>query len=201
MMPSRLKPLTRYALAGLWGLAGCGGGNGSGALDNNATINNPPLSGGQWLSFAYFQRCVNPVLNARIATANSNTTSTCSSGGCHDNVTGAGGALRLVGAATAQNLSQSAEALRNTEIYKNYFSSLGLSRLGSPEQSAMLNKPLVRGVLHGGGVIFANANDPAVKALAYWINRPMPPGQDEFSVSANTMFTPPDPASGACNIE
>jgi hypothetical protein len=180
-------------------LLGCGGGNG--VLDNNATINNPPRDGGQWLSFAYFQRCVNPVLNARIANANSATTSTCSSGGCHDNVTGAGGALRLVGAAPVVSLAQPADALRSSEIYKNYFSSLGLSRLGAPDQSAMLNKPLVRGVLHGGGIIFSNASDPGAKTIAYWINRPMPPGQDEFSPAADTMFTPPDPNTGACNIE
>ncbi len=184
-------------------LSGCGGGNG--VLDNNATINNPPLNGGQYLSFAYFQRCVNPVLNARINNPNSTpgttTTSTCSSGGCHDNVTGAGGALRLVGAAPVVSLAQSADALRNSEIYKSYFSSLGLSRLGSADRSAMLNKPLVRGVLHGGGVIFANANEPGAKTIAYWINRPMPPGQDEFSNAANSMFTPPDPSTGACNIE
>jgi hypothetical protein len=199
MTPFHFKHLMRYALAAALGLAGCGGGNG--VLDNNPTLNNPPQEGSQWLSFAYFQRCVNPVLNARLANANSSTTSTCSSAGCHDNVTGAGGALRLVGAAAAVNLSQSAAALRSSEIYKNYFSSLGLSRLGAPEQSAMLNKPLVRGVLHGGGAIFSTPSDPAAKAIAYWINRPMPAGQDEFSVSANSMFTPPDPSTGACNIE
>jgi hypothetical protein len=191
------------ALVTLLGLglsvSGCGGGNG--VLDNNATINNPPLNGGQYLSFAYFQRCVNPVLNARINNPNSATTSTCSSGGCHDNVTGAGGALRLVGAAPVVSLTLSADALRGSEMYKSYFSSLGLSRLGSADQSAMLNKPLVRGVLHGGGVIFANANEPGAKTIAYWINRPMPPGQDEFSNAANSMFTPPDPTTGACNIE
>jgi hypothetical protein len=201
MMPFRVKPHRVGVCAALISLASCGGGSGNGVLDNNATINNPPLNGGQWLSFAYFQRCVNPVLNARIANAGSSTTSTCSSGGCHDNVTGAGGALRLVGAAPVVSLVQSMDALRSSEIYKNYFSSLGLSRLGAPEQSAMLNKPLVRGVLHGGGVIFSNTNDAGAKTIAYWINRPMPPGQDEFSSAANTMFTPPDPSTGACNIE
>jgi hypothetical protein len=187
------------ALAASCGLLACGGG--TGVLDTSAAINNPPLNGGQYLSFAYFQRCVNPVLNARIANANSSTTSTCSSSGCHDNISGAGGALRLVGAAPAVDLAQSTAALRASEIYKNYFSSLGLSRLGAPDQSAMLNKPLVRGVQHGGGVIFVSASDPGAKAIAYWINRPMPPGQDEFSSAANSMFTPPDPTSGACNIE
>ena len=73
--------------------------------------------------------------------------------------------------------------------------------VGSPDQSRLVNKPLVRGVLHGGGLIFGNPNDPEAKLIRYWINRPMPQGQDEFSVAANTMFTPADPATGACNTD
>jgi len=29
----------------------------------------------------------------------------------------------------------------------------------------------------------------------------MPAGQDEFSTAAATMFTPADPATGACNTD
>ena len=72
---------------------------------------------------------------------------------------------------------------------------------GNPEQSRLVNKPLVRGVLHGGGLIFDSQDDPAAKLIRYWINRPMPQGQDEFSVAANSMFTPADPATGACNSD
>jgi hypothetical protein len=86
-------------------------------------------------------------------------------------------------------------------MYKNYYSSLGESVVGAPDQSRMLNKPLVRGVLHGGGLIFENTDSREAKLIRYWISRPMPQGQDEFSAAANTMFTPPDPATGACNIE
>jgi hypothetical protein len=35
--------------------------------------------------------------------------------------------------------------------------------------------------------------------MRYWIGRPVPQAQDEFSTSAASMFTPPDPATGACN--
>jgi hypothetical protein len=35
----------------------------------------------------------------------------------------------------------------------------------------------------------------------YWISHPMPQGQDEFSVAADALFTPPDPVAGACNTQ
>jgi hypothetical protein len=91
-------------------------------------------------------------------------------------------------------------------MYKNYYSSLGESVVGAPDQSRILNKPLVRGVLHGGGLIFDDPESLGAKRIRYWINRPMPQGQDELSTAANTMFTPPDDpatgfASGACNTD
>ncbi|KPF49797.1 hypothetical protein IP87_04675 [beta proteobacterium AAP121] len=187
------------ALAAL--LAACGGG---GALDNPPTLANPPGATGQKLSFAYFQRCVNPVLNQPLPVTLNGSTSinTCASGGCHDNTTGTGGALRLLGQATAVDpATLSADAIRASDMYKNYYSSLGESVVGAPDQSRMLNKPLVRGVLHGGGLIFENTDSREAQLIRYWISRPMPQGQDEFSAAANTMFTPPDPATGACNTE
>jgi hypothetical protein len=59
----------------------------------------------------------------------------------------------------------------------------------------------VQGVLHGGGLIFADTNDPNVRLLQYWISRPMPQGQDEFSTASAAMFTPADPATGTCNTQ
>ncbi|MEY3252772.1 MAG: hypothetical protein RL227_1745, partial [Pseudomonadota bacterium] len=56
-------------------------------------------------------------------------------------------------------------------------------------------------VLHGGGLIFDNPDDPAAKLIRYWINRPMPANQDEFGPAAATMFIPPDPATGSCRVE
>ena len=182
-------------------LAACGGG---GALDNPPNLANPPGSTGQKLSFAYFQRCVNPVLNTPLP-VNLNgavAINTCAAGGCHDNASGTGGALRLLGRATAVDTrTLTADAIRATDMYKNYYSSLGESVVGAPDQSRMLNKPLVRGVLHGGGIIFENLESREAKLIRYWINRPMPQGQDEFSAAANTMFTPADPATGACNTD
>jgi hypothetical protein len=182
-------------------LAACGGG---GALDNAPTLANPPGTTGQKLSFAYFQRCVNPVLNTPLPVNLNGAVSinTCAAGGCHDNTTGTGGALRLLGqAAPVDQNALTADAIRATDMYKNYYSSLGESVVGAPDQSRMLNKPLVRGVLHGGGIIFENLDSREAKLIRYWINRPMPQGQDEFSAAANTMFTPADPSTGACNID
>ena len=195
-------PISRFtscwATAAL--LSACGGG---GALDNPAAVLNPPGAGGQKLSFAYFQRCVNPVLNQalRVVINGVASVNTCAASGCHDNASGTGGALRLFGRAPVVDLSLAPEALRASDMYRNFYSSLGESVAGSPEQSRLINKPLVRGVLHGGGLIFESPDDPAAKLLRYWVSRPMPAGQDEFSVAARTMFTPADPATGACNTD
>jgi hypothetical protein len=182
-------------------LSSCGGGS---ALDNAATLNNPGRTSSQKLSFAYFQRCVNPVLVTPLpipgAPPPNTGTSSCAAGGCHDNITGTGGALRLVGGAVNVKLADAPDSIRNSDMYKNYFSSLASSVVGAPEQSALLNKPLALGVLHGGGVVFGSADDVAARTLRYWINRPVPEGQDEFSSSANSMFTPPDATTGQCNI-
>lgn len=187
-------------IAAAAGLAACGGG---GALDNPNSIANPPGLAGQKLSFAYFQRCINPVLNTPLPVNIGGviTNNTCAAAGCHDNASGTGGALRLFGTAPAVDLSLAPDAVRASDMYKNFYSSLGESVVGSPDQSRMLNKPLVRGVLHGGGLIFTSPDDPAAKLIRYWINRPMPAGQDEFSPAANTMFTPADPATGVCNTD
>lgn len=181
-------------------LSACGGG---GPLDNAETIANPAGTVGQTLSFVYFQRCVNPVLNTPLPSNVNGVVSinTCAAGGCHDNASGTGGALRLLGGAAAADLTLPADTLRGGDMYKNYRSSLGEAVVGAPDQSRLLNKPLVRGVLHGGGLIFDSTEVDAAKAIRYWINRPMPAGQDEFSSAAATMFTPADPATGACNLE
>jgi hypothetical protein len=86
-------------------------------------------------------------------------------------------------------------------MYKNFYSSQGSTVIGAPQQSQLLKKPLTLNVLHGGGVIFADQTDANAKLIAYWIGRPMPQGQDEFSSAANSMFTPPDPATGTCNSQ
>ena len=193
----RTRALFTSAAAAAAMLTACGGGS---PLDNPDTVTNPPGASGQKLSFVYFQRCVNPVLNTplRVVINGVASTNTCAAAGCHDNTSGTGGALRLFGSAPPVDVALAADALRTSDMFKNYYSSLGETVVGSPDQSRLINKPLVRGVLHGGGVIFETPDDAGAKLIRYWINRPMPQGQDEFSAAANTMFTNADPAAGAC---
>ena len=175
-------------------LSACGGGN-------PPDVVNTPGGGGQNLSFVYFQKCVNPALVAQLALPSGGTGS-CAASGCHDNVNGTGGAFRMRENAAAVDLSTtSTDEARASEMYRNFYSAQGSSVIGSPASSKMLSKPLVQGVLHGGGLIFASADTPEAKVIAYWISRPMPQGQDEFSTASASMFTPPDPATGTCNTQ
>lgn len=181
-------------------MAGCGGGN---PLGNPPDVTNPPGSSGQSLSFVYFQRCVNPVLIAQLALPGGGTGS-CASSGCHDDRNGTGGAFRMLGSAVTVDLTNPANTpavVRASDMYRNFFSAQGSTLIGGPAQSLLLKKPLVLGVLHGGGVVFGSANDPNAKLIEYWISRPMPQGQDEFSSAAAALFTPPDPATGTCNTQ
>lgn len=190
--------------AGL-GLAACGGGSNPGG--NPPDIENPGQGGSsQTLSFEYFQRCVQPIYTAqlRIQLNGRESINTCASAGCHDNDHGTGGALRIVGTAPVVDLGDPAntpEAVRGLVMYRNYFSSLGSVQFSSPADSRLLTKPMVRGVLHGGGLIFENADDANAKVIRYWISHPMPPDQDEFGENARSMFNPPDPATGTCVVE
>lgn len=174
------------ALGALGALAACGGGN---PFSNPEAIDNPAGALGQRLAFAYFQRCVQPVLTSPQPGA-----SACAAGGCHDSATGTGGALRLEAGAAQQDLAQDAATLRASAMYRNFYSAQGVAVIGAPDASLLLNKPRLAGVLHGGGLIFHGDDSEAVRRLAYWIGRPMPQGQDEFSVAAASMFE----ADGAC---
>ena len=91
--------------------------------------------------------------------------------------------------------------IRATDMYKNFYSAQAAVVLGSPTQSRLLTKPLVQGVLHGGGIVFETPDDPNAKVIAFWISRPVPAGHDEFSPSANNLFTPADPNTGTCNTQ
>jgi hypothetical protein len=184
-------------------LAACGGG-GDNPFGNPPTIENPLGTGGRKLSFAYFQKCVNPVF-LKLLPINQNgvvSTNTCAGSGCHDNASGTGGAFRVLPAATAVDLANAAntpDVVRTSDMYKNFYSSQGEAIPGDPQGSRLVNKPLLRNVLHGGGLIFEAASDENLKLLEYWISRPMPQGQDEFSSAANAMFSTGDPATGNCN--
>jgi len=197
----RVAALAAIAAACTLVVAACGGG----ALDNPPTVSNAATSAnGQKLSFAYFQRCVMPVLRANLSVNINGVTSvnSCSAGGCHDNTTGTGGALRLVGSASDVDLATAAATsslVRTTDMYRNFYSAQGETVIGDPQASRLLVKPLVQGVLHGGGLIFASASDPNAKVLSYWISHPMPAGQDEFSDAAAALFNPADVHAGQCN--
>ena len=86
-------------------------------------------------------------------------------------------------------------------MYKNFYSAQGVTVPGSPQQSRLFEKPLLLNVLHGGGLVFADENDPNVKLISYWISHPAPAGQDEFSTATYSMFTPADPVAGTCNTQ
>ncbi|MGZ5184643.1 MAG: hypothetical protein ACXWCU_01765 [Caldimonas sp.] len=206
----RALPLraTAHALTGLAAaviVASCGGGGGN-PFDNPASVSNPDIVSGQHLAFAYFQRCINPIFNKQLAIVlnGQTSTNTCSASGCHDTVTGTGGALRLIGSAQEVDLSDPAmtpAAIRATDMYKNFYSAQGEVVLGSPVQSKLLDKPLLLGVLHGGGLIFPSQSDSNALLIQYWISHPAPQGADEFSAATYAMFTPPDPKTGTCNTQ
>jgi len=166
-------------------LTACGG-SGNNPIGNPPTVSNPATQGGRKLSFAYFQRCINPIFFTTIAN------NQCGASGCHDSVNGTGGALRVTGSATVVDLTNPAntpDVVRTTDMYRNFYSAQGQVLLATPDQSRLLIKPLVQGVLHGGGQIFANTSDPNVQLMEFWIRNPAPQGQDEFSF---------DPNAGTC---
>lgn len=209
------RPLTpRLALAAaVLLLAGCGGG-GSNPLNNPPDVLNPVgTSGQQKLAFAYFQYCIEPLLVQPLTTPDGST-ATCASGGCHDTVHGTGGALRLVQVAADADLSGFASAdasqrtdlvtaIRASDMYKNFYSAQAATQPGDAANSRLLLKPLVRNVLHGGGLILRD-QDLAAQRISYWIDHPTPVGQDEFSAAAYSMFTPmldlAHPEASTCNL-
>ena len=185
-------------------LTACGGGGTSNPISNPATVSNPANTGGQHLSFAYFQKCINPILIAQLpALQGGLATNSCAGAGCHDTNTGAGGAFRVVPGAQVVDLADPAntpDVIRTSDMYKNFYSSQGAVVIGSATQSRLLAKPLLL-VLHGGGQIIASISDPNAALISYWITHPVPKGQDEFSAASASMFTPADPVTGTCNTQ
>jgi len=200
--------LKRHALAAfaIAALVGACGGGGSNPFGNPPAVENGPGSGGQKLSFAYFQRCVYPIFLAELPIQQGNVSSinTCAGSGCHDNTNGAGGSFRVVPGAPVVDVTNAAntpDVIRATDMYRNFYSAQAATVLGSPTASRLLAKPLVQGVLHGGGIVFDSLDDPNAKVIAFWISRPVPAGQDEFSTASYNLFTPADPNTGTCNTQ
>ncbi len=179
-------------------LAGCGGGGNP--LSNPPSVANPQSEGGQKLSFAYFQRCVNPVLLAQLPIHGTNPPvfNSCANSGCHADETGPGGAFRIRPNAQAVPLTEPAESIRESDMYKNFYSAQGEVVLTDPALSRLQTKPRVQ-VLHGGGLIFDNDQDPNLRLIQYWMTHPVPAGQDEFTtVNYGSLFVGGDPEAGAC---
>ncbi|HEY6513708.1 MAG TPA: hypothetical protein VI032_17140 [Burkholderiaceae bacterium] len=197
---------TVAAAVAVLGLASCGGG-GDNPLDNPNSLQNPALTGNQKLAFAYFQECVFPVflLPLPIRFANGTTaTNTCAASGCHDNANGTGGAFRVIPNAQPIDLTNpanTADIIRASDMYKNFYSAQGEVVFGNPLGSRILAKPMVNGVLHGGGLVFENAQDANARLIQYWINNPSPGNRDEFDPSTFSMFTPANPNTGTCNTQ
>jgi len=203
--PSPGKTLAALVAASVLALVLPGCGAGDNPLDNPPSVQNPAGTTGQKLSFAYYQKCIQPIFLARLQ-VNQNgviSTNTCAASGCHDNATGTGGAFRLLPATMIDvaNPANTPAVIRASDMYKNFYSSQGEVVFGAPLQSRLLAKPLLLNVLHGGGLIFLDQNDPNVRLIRYWISRPVPQGQDEFSTAAYSMFTPADPNVGTCNTQ
>ena len=186
-LPSRaVLASAAAAAAGVLLLSACGGGGDP--LSNPPSVSNPPGKTGESLSFAYFQKCINPIFLAKLNIVQNGTqsTNTCAGSGCHDSNTGTGGALRIIAAAQPVDLTDAAntpDVIRTTDMYKNFYSAQGVTVPGNPLQSRLFEKPLLLNILHGGGQIFPSEDDPHVQDIAYWINHPVPPGQDEFSTA------------------
>ena len=185
-------------------LAGCGGGGDP--LSNPGNVVNPVVTGGATLAFPYFEKCIFPIFLKQLPITQNgvSSTNTCSGAGCHDSNTGTGGALRIVASASPIDLGDAAntpDVIRTTDMYKNFYSAQGVTVPGSPQQSRLFEKPLLLSVLHGGGLVFADENDPDARMFAYWISHPSPAGHDEFSTATYSMFTPADPVTGTCNTQ
>ena len=196
-----VRGITASCLLAL-GLAACGGG-GTNPVGNPPEVSNPVGTTGQKLSFAYFQKCINPIFLARlqINIGGAISTNTCAGSGCHDNTTGTGGALRVVANAQLVDLAGTADTIRASDMYKNFYSAQGSVVIGSTTQSRLITKPLVLKVLPGGGLIFENQQDPNAVLIQYWITHPSPNGQDEFSTATYSMFSNGDPATGTCKTQ
>ena len=197
----RVHSFLGLALAPLL-LAGCGGGN---PVDNpNTLVNGASTTTNQRLSFAYFQYCVEPILNAQLPIQLNGTTTnnTCAGSGCHAAATGTGGAFRIVPNAPDTALSGTDDEIRASDMYKNFYSAQSEVVVGSPSQSRLLLKPQLLNVLHGGGLIFASANDPNVQTIEYWISHPEPQGTTEFNnLTYSAYFTGTVPAAGTCKTQ
>ncbi|MBX3619029.1 MAG: hypothetical protein KF891_03405 [Rhizobacter sp.] len=177
-------------------VAGCGGGS---PLTNPPDITNEQVTGGETLSFKYYQECINPVFKAALPIPGSaSLTNTCAASGCHNSLNSSGGALRLIfDAQPVADLSTPDTVRTGADMYKNFISAKGVTVIGNPGDSRLITKPRLVGVaFHGGGLIFDSDADVNVQLFRYWISHPVPAGQDEFSTALDVAIV--KDSSGKC---
>lgn len=159
---------------------------------------------GGTLCFDYFQQCVNPVFDATLPIYDQNGivigNNTCSASGCHQNPGSAGGSLKITPSALTVMVSGAMTdadkaTVRATPMYGNFLSAKGGADLNTPRQSFLLKKPLVE-VLHGGGRVFVNDQDPNARQFLFWITNRVPQGGDEFHAQCATLFA----TGGTCQV-
>jgi len=186
-------------------LVACGG-DGGNRSTTRRRCRTPSRTSGQKLSFVYFQKCVQPVFLKQLQ-INQNgviSTNTCAAAGCHDNATGTGGAFRLLGNAQPVDMANPAntpDVIRTTDMYKNFYSVAGRGGVRGAAVEPAADQAADAQCTARGRAHLPERSDPNVMLIRYWISRPMPQGQDEFSSAANSMFTPADPNAGICNTQ
>lgn len=129
-------------------------------------VNVEPAANAQQLCQEYYEACINPLLTQPRTLISRDVSVTCSSAGCHDSVSGSGGAFKIDGSALAGT----------DAMTTNYRAAHGFINISDPVNSKLLLEPLagsdaISGT-HGGGDIFADPNDSAYQEIYYWITHP-----------------------------
>lgn len=115
---------------------------------------------GQTLCRLDYETCVDPIFHSVISGRTGPVT--CSASGCHDNVSGSGGGLKLV-----PNPGTPAD------LQANFLRARTFGNLNAPDQSKLLLEPLtgqsaISGT-HTGGDIFPGTNDACYRVVRDWI--------------------------------
>ena len=131
--------------------------------------------------FAYYQKCVNPILLELLPIAGTAVTNTCAAGGCHDVNTGSGGALRINprAAEVVIGATPDAESLRcaaaDRDVPQLPPAQAQVVFAGARRQPPHQQAPGARRAAWGGRV-FRDENDPLGAHLIYWMSAPVPQG-------------------------
>ncbi len=196
---------TTLSIALLGTLAACGGS--SNPLGNPPVVSNPQSTqGNQHLSFAYFQKCINPIFLAQLPDPGNvdhqhlrrRWLSRHSDRHRRRFSFGAGARRR----STSRDPANTPDVIRATDIYKNFYSAQGDGRRRQHHaEPARRQAAACSASSTAAARSSRDENDPNIKLIKYWITHPAPLGQDEFSTATYTMFTPADPKTGTCNTQ